>query len=50
MFQPVVHYNSDGPNGDGSSCDSSPDEDAFNIGRTWEHGLVFIFFYTLPFL
>ena len=50
VFQPVVHHNSDGPNSNGSSFDSSTDEDDFSMDRNWEHGLVFIFYYTLPFL
>ena len=49
MFQPFVHHNSEGANSNGGSFDSSPDEDDFNMDRNWEHGLVFTFYYTLPF-
>ena len=43
MSRIVAHHNSDGPNSNGSSFDSSPDEDDFNRERNWEYGLVFIF-------
>ena len=42
MVQPVVHRNLDGPNGNESSSDSSPDEDDINMERNQEYGLVSI--------
>ena len=48
MLQPVVHHNSDGPNSNESSFDSSPDDHDF-MDRNWEHGLVFVFSFYFAF-
>ena len=49
MLQPVVHHNSDGPNNNGGSLHSSPDEDDFNMERNWESGVVCVFIFYFAF-
>ena len=43
MIKPVVHHNLYGPNSNGSSFDSSQDEDDFDTDRDWDVDLLVYF-------